>query len=121
MICPECNQEIPNSKANKMPLLLCPRCIAAQSYQALLQHQRQFLASIAKDDLPLTLTKPAEEVKWHMAFVNYRQQGWCGRELKNWKQKKRLFYHQITAATPVCDRCREVFEQLAEDQTAEVA
>lgn len=118
MTCNTCHQEIPQNKKSHAPLLACPRCLAAKSYQAILNFQRQFLPRILKGDLPVTITRPADEYKWHMVFAVYAQ-AWCGRPIEDWKNKKRAPYFEI--ADPVCERCREVFEGLVEDQTPEVA
>lgn len=123
MICPECHQEIPEKppwKKHGTPLLSCPRCLAAKSYQAIIDFQKPFLERIAKGDMQLSFRKAADEKYWHVAFLQYRGQAFCGAEIQaGWKGKQSLPWAKAPVDT--CNRCREVIEQLLEDKTAEVA
>lgn len=120
MTCPTCNQEIPISE-NKVPQLACPRCLAAKSYQALLQLQREFIAKMIEGAHRMTLTKPAKQVRWHLVLSNYAQ-AWCGETVNTRWDRQRLEYPKIdTVRTPLCEACQRVFEELAEDQPTEVA
>lgn len=119
MICTTCHQEIPTLKRRKryaIPLLGCPKCLELKSYQEALKSQKHFLPRITKDELYVKLTKPASEFKWHMVLVGYPQT-WCGAKPNTrWKDNKLLHYSEIIDGT-VCGHCRDVFKQLAAEQT----
>lgn len=123
MICPKCQQEIPDKvpwKKHGAPALVCPRCLAAKSYQQILDFQKPFLDRIRKGDIQLSFRKRADGPQWHIAFLQYRDQAWCGEPIESgWKGKQHLPWAKAPAAT--CDRCREVIEQMLEGKTAEVA
>ena len=112
MNCPTCGEEIPSRKHGS-PLLLCERCLTAKSYRDLLNFERQFMPAILKGDYQLILTRPAEERNWHVAMTHYRQL-YCGREMKHWKNLKRVAHAQL-AGWPLCQRCQEVFEGLTRE------
>ena len=118
MTCPTCHREIPESK-NHIPLLACPYCLADKSYRAVLDAQRPLIVQIVKSDRALTLTKPAEESRWHMAFSTHPQ-AWCGRELNTRWKKKQQPYSRIDFQF-VCESCQRVFLNVAEGRPTEVA
>ena len=119
MICPECQQEIP-SKKHGAPLLACPRCLAAKSYRSVLQVQRPFSERIERGDIQLSFRKAADSPQWHVAFLQYRNQAFCGAVIETgWKGKQHLPWAKAPLDT--CARCREVIKQMLEAKTAEVA
>lgn len=108
MICPTCSQPIPDA------LLDCPACLAAKSYQALLEQQKPIIGRIQKGEYKLTLAKQAEEKNWHLVLANYPQ-AWCGKTLKTgWKRIRPVAWPRVDRSTPVCDHCRRVFDEIAE-------
>lgn len=120
MNCPTCNQEIPVSEKTKAPLLACPRCMKANSYQSILNFQAQFISRIMTGEAQVTLRKPAFTPRWHVAFIQYPKQAWCGVEIpKGWKNVRRASWPGIDHnIVPVCNRCQEVIQQLAEEEAS---
>ena len=123
MECPFCHREIPDTSPNKMPMLACPRCIAAKSYQALLQFERQFVIGLHKGHTRLTLTKPKKAFRWHMALAPHYMQAWCGeRVISQWNWKHAAYPEIDPKTIPLCERCVEVFDNLLSDvESSEVA
>lgn len=114
MNCPTCHRAIPNTGKNRQPLLYCPSCLRERSYRAILAAQRHVIARLVTGAVGVKLTKPADAVRWHIALGEY-DQAWCGWALGRWEQK-RLAWPLIDQATPLCERCREAFQKLAEEE-----
>ena len=123
MICPECQQEIPEKNPDRKhggPMLFCARCLAAKFRQDALEAQKPYLRRVEKGDVPLFFRKRADSKNWHVALLHYRNQAWCGEPIDNaWKGAQFLPWDKAPTAT--CARCREVIEQMLEDKPAEVA
>ena len=107
-LCPSCRRLIPDNQ------LGCPSCTAAKSYQGILHSQRPIVRRIEKGEMNVTLVKQAGH-PWHIMLASYPQ-AWCGATLNTrWKKTRTSFSH---TTSEICDRCREVLEQLAQDETS---
>jgi hypothetical protein len=97
VICPTCKREIP-------PMLLaCEECVIAASYREALARAKLGLPRIVAGEVPLILTKPYEEERWHMRLYPHVI-AWCGRALDPRWRKKTQRYPAIEFDT-VCDGC----------------
>ena len=113
MKCPSCDEEIPTSKKNKMPLLACPRCLATKVYKETLELQRHWIVRMRKGQMPVRLQKPDGEREWHIALAHCGL-AWCGSWLESRWKVKRLEWNAIGLDTPMCEACSRVFQELRE-------
>lgn len=114
MICRECLRPIPDDK------LACPACIARKSLVDALTLQKYYLPQVRRADGRLALTKPGEEMGWHVALLSYSETAWCGRELSPHWKKRAVPFSELRAAT-LCDRCHAAIDLLLAELAAEVA
>jgi len=106
--CPSCRASIPDG------MLACPDCAERQSRLASLEEQKRYLAEVLRGDRLLTLTKTANQTRWHVLLLGEPGHVWCGQRVTGQWMQRRVVYPEQQLAN-VCRQCREVFDRLVKE------
>lgn len=109
--------------------LLCPKCTAAQSHEAILALQGDILPAAVKGDPPFRLVRRVGREEWHIEMLgSYKGQGYCGALFTNpprqrlWEgRKERVPYPRLDKERLCVDCWQTLTEKVKEIQFAGVA